>query len=71
MDCSTPGSSVHGILQTRILEWVAISFSWGSSLSRGETPVAYIAGRFSTSEPPWSIKDLNKQCEQKGQYEDT
>ena len=31
MDCSLPGSSVHGILQTRILEWVAISFSRGSS----------------------------------------
>ena len=31
MDCSLPGSSVHGILHTRILEWVAISSSWGSS----------------------------------------
>ena len=31
MDCSLPGSSVHGILQTRILEWVAIYFSRGSS----------------------------------------
>ena len=31
MDCSPPGSSVHGISQTRILEWVAISFSRGSS----------------------------------------
>ena len=31
MDCSLPGSSVHGILQARILEWVAISFSTGSS----------------------------------------
>ena len=31
MDCSLPGSSVHGILQARILEWVAISFSRGSS----------------------------------------
>ena len=31
MDCSLPGSSVHGILQVRILEWVAISFSRGSS----------------------------------------
>ena len=30
MDCSPPGSSIHGILQTRILEWVAISFSTGS-----------------------------------------
>ena len=29
--CSPPGSSVHEILQARILEWVAISFSWGSS----------------------------------------
>ena len=33
MDCSPPGSSVHGILQARILEWVAISFSRGSSQS--------------------------------------
>ena len=31
VDCSPPGSSVHGILQARILEWVAISFSRGSS----------------------------------------
>ena len=31
MDCSLPGSSVHGILQTRVLEWVAISFFRGSS----------------------------------------
>ena len=31
IDCNTPGSSVHGISQTRILEWVAISFSSGSS----------------------------------------
>ena len=34
MDCSPPGSSVHGILQARILEWVAISFSRGSSPPR-------------------------------------
>ena len=34
MDCSPPGSSVHGILQARILEWVAISFSRGSFLPR-------------------------------------
>ena len=31
MDCSPPGSSVHGILQARILEWVALSFAGGSS----------------------------------------
>ena len=34
MGCSPSGSSVHGILQARILEWVAISFSWGSSQPR-------------------------------------
>ena len=33
-DCSLPGSSVHGVFQARILEWVAISFSRGSSPSR-------------------------------------
>ena len=31
MDCSPPGSSVHGIFQARILEWIAISFRWSSS----------------------------------------
>ena len=39
MDCSSPGSSAHGILQARILEWVAISFSRGSSQSRDQTHV--------------------------------
>ena len=48
MDCSPPGSPVHGILQARILEWVAISFSRGSSQPRDRTPVSYIAGRFFT-----------------------
>ena len=38
MDCSLPGSSVHGILQARILEWVAISFSRGSSQPRESNP---------------------------------
>ena len=45
MDCSPPGSSVHGILQARILEWVAISFSRGSSWSRDRTQVSRITGR--------------------------
>ena len=45
MDCSLPGSSVHGILQARILEWVAISFSRGSSRPRDWTQVSRIAGR--------------------------
>ena len=48
MDCSPPGSSVCGIFQTRILEWVAIPFSRGSSQSRNWTQVFYIAGRFFT-----------------------
>ena len=39
MDCSPPGSSVHGILQARIVEWVAISFPRGSSQSREEKVV--------------------------------
>ena len=34
MDCSLPGSSLHGILQARVLEWVAIAFSRGSSRPR-------------------------------------
>ena len=42
------GSSVHGILQARTLEWIAIPFSRGSSPSRNHTQVSYIAGRFFT-----------------------
>ena len=45
MGCSLPGSSVHGIFQARILEWVAISFSRGSSWPRDWTRVSCIAGR--------------------------
>ena len=48
MHCSPPGSSVHGILQTRIMECVAISFSRGSSWPRDQTQVSWIAGRFFT-----------------------
>ena len=51
MDCSLPGSSVHGISQARILEWVAISFSRGSSWSRGQTHFSCWAGRFFADEP--------------------
>ena len=45
VDCSPPGSSVHGILQARILEWVAISFSRGSSRHRDWIRVSYTAGK--------------------------
>ena len=48
MDCSPPGSSVHGILQARTLEWIAIPFSRGSSWPRDWTQVSYIADRFFT-----------------------
>ena len=48
MDCGPPGSSAHEILQARILEWVAMPFSRGSSQFRDQTWVSYIAGRFFT-----------------------
>ena len=52
MDSSPPGSSVHGILQARILEWVAISFSRGSSQPRDHTLAFRMAGGFFITEPP-------------------
>ena len=59
MDCSPPGSSVRGILQARILEWITISFSRGSSWPRDRT---CIAGRFFTilaiGITGWTIKKL-------------
>ena len=54
MDCSPPGSSVCGISQARILEWVAIPFSRGSSWPRDWTQVSHIAGRFFAI---WAIKE--------------
>ena len=48
MDCSPPISSVNGILQARILQWVAIPISRGSSWSRDQTCIFCIAGRFFT-----------------------
>ena len=45
MDCSLPGSSVYGIFQAGILEWVAISFSRGSSQPRDQTQVSRIVGK--------------------------
>ena len=48
MDCRPPGSSVCGILQTRILEWAAIPFSRGSSQPKDQTQVSCIAGGFFT-----------------------
>ena len=45
MDCSLPGSSVHGIFQAIVLEWIAISFSRGSSQPRDQTRVSHIVDR--------------------------
>ena len=45
MDCSLPGSSIHGIFQARVLEWGAIAFSRGSSQPRDRTRVSCTAGR--------------------------
>ena len=45
MDCSPPGSSIHGILQARVLEWVAIPFSRGSFQPRDQTSVSCNEGR--------------------------
>ena len=59
MDCSLPGSSVHGIVQTRILEWVTFPFSRGSSQPQNQTQVSHISGGFftiwATREAWWSL----------------
>ena len=52
--CSLPGSSVHGILQARILQWEAIPFSRGSSWAGDQTWVSHIAGFFTS----WDTREL-------------
>ena len=59
VDCSLPGSPVHGILQARILEWVAISYSIGSSRLRNWTWVSCITGNSLPSEPPGKLFTWN------------
>ena len=56
MGCSLPGSSVHGIFQARVLEWVAISFSRASSWPRNRTQVSRIAGTFFNS---WATREAH------------
>ena len=53
MDSSPPGSSVSGILQARILKWVAISSSRGSSQPMDQTLVSCVAGELFIAEPWW------------------
>ena len=55
MNCSLPGSSVHGIFQTRVLEWVAISFSRRSSQPRDWTQISCIVGRCFTI---WATREV-------------
>ena len=57
MGGSLPGSFIHGIFQERVLGWVAISFSSGSSLSRDWTHVSHIAGRLFTI---WATREALK-----------
>ena len=57
MDCSLPGFSIHGIFQARVLEWVAISFSRGSSWPRDQTQVSCIAGRRFTL---WATREAHQ-----------
>ena len=59
MDCSLPGSSVHGFFQARILKWTAISFTRGSSWPRNWTWVSCIAGRFSNI---WATEEAHFIC---------
>ena len=57
IDCRLPGSSVHGILQARILEWVAMPSSRSSSQPRDQTQVSCIAGRFFTV---WATREAQE-----------
>ena len=60
MDCSPPGFSVHGILQARVLEWVAISFSKGSSQARDRTRVfCRKADPLPAEPPPFFLENLS------------
>ena len=63
MDCSPPGSSVHGILQAGILKWIAISFSRGSSQPRNWTRVSCTAGRWFTN---WTMREAESALADQG-----
>ena len=66
MDCSPPASPVGGILQARILEWVAILFSRVSSRPWDRTLVSYIAGRFFTA---WATRKAQREMVLEGNSE--
>ena len=58
MDCSLPGSSVYGIFQARVLEWIAISFSKGSSQPRDRTQVSHIVDRCFTVRATREVQEM-------------
>ena len=60
--CDPMDYTIHGILQARILEWVAFPFSRGSSKPRDQTHVSCTAGRFFTTEPPKRKKVKSLSC---------
>ena len=67
IDCSPPGSSVHGTLQARILEWIAIPFSRGSSWPRDQTWVSCIADGFFTI---WATRGAQEIVKDRGACRD-
>ena len=69
MDCSLPGSSVHEIFQAIVLEWIAISFSRGSSQPRDQTQVSRIVDRrFTVWATGNSIKETVHENQNKAFY---
>ena len=62
IDCSPPGSSVQGVIHARTLEWVAISFSKGSSQSRDWTHVSCIGRRILYHSATWEAYTTTKRC---------
>ena len=62
MDCSIPGFSVPGIFQARVLEWVVIVFSSGSSWPRDWTQISRIAGRCFTLWATREVQEQNRSC---------
>ena len=75
MDCSLPGSSVHGILQARILEWVVISYFRGLYQPRDQTQVSCIAGGFFAiwaTREDWTllVRDIIERSQPREEHED-
>ena len=62
LDCSPPGSSLHGILQARVLEWVALSFFRGSSQPRDQTCVSFIGRQILYQWVTWEACGILHSC---------